>query len=102
VREHEARPLDVDEIARLRTIAQELTRTDPGLLRVPGPRDGGCPDRRRVGAYLAVMCVLIGTLAVTLDAVPALVTGAALLVVGTAAVAAGRRSLRLPPGEDVR
>jgi hypothetical protein len=98
--DHGARPLDVDEIHRLRAIAQDLTRTDPGLLRTAPLHDAGSGvDPCRVGAYLAVMCLLIGMLAVTLDALPALVAGAASLVVGTAAFVAHRRVRRRPaPG----
>ena len=91
VNDHDARPLDVDETRRLRAIAQELTRTDPGLLRGPGRYHDSHGNRRRVGAGLSVMCLLIGALAVTIDTLPALVTGAALLVVGTAVVASGER-----------
>jgi hypothetical protein len=89
--DHGARPLDVDEVHRLRAIAQELTRTDPGLLRTAPPHDDGGGLRPwRVGASLTAICLLIGMLAVTLDALPALGAGAASLVVGTAACATHR------------
>lgn len=65
VREHEAAPLDVVEIQRMRAMAQELTRTDPGLRAGPNiaPPEPANAARVVVAAYAAGSCVAIGALA---------------------------------------
>lgn len=70
--EHEVAPLSGAEAQALRTIAQELTRTDPRLLDESGASTPPVRSRAvRVGGYLLVSCLLIGVATLAGGVLPA-------------------------------